>query len=80
MVVWFVLLTTCQSGDKVKEDELGGACDTYYGILVGKREGMTSLRRLSCWWQDNINIYESTGVGRSGKVHRTTGHEGPEGE
>jgi len=34
-----VLLTTYYSGDKIKEGEMVGACDTYYGILVGKREG-----------------------------------------
>jgi hypothetical protein len=35
----FVLLTTYYSGDKIKEGAMVGACDTYYGIKVGKRVG-----------------------------------------
>lgn len=34
-----VLLTTYYSGDRIKEGEMVGACDTHYGILVGTREG-----------------------------------------
>jgi hypothetical protein len=48
--------------DKVKEDELGGACSTHgenrnvYRTLVGKPEGKRSLGGPRRRWEDNIKI------------------------
>ena len=51
------------SGDKIKKNEMGGACSTYgerrgiYRVLVGKREGKRPLGRPRNRWEDNIKIH-----------------------
>ena len=50
------------SGDKIKKNEMGGACSTYaerrsvYRVLVGKSEGKRPLWRPRHIWEDNIEI------------------------
>jgi hypothetical protein len=57
-----VLLTKYYSGNKIKKDEMGAACNTYgerigaYRVLVGRPEGGKSLERPRRRWEDNIKI------------------------
>jgi hypothetical protein len=50
------------SGDKIKKNEIGGACSAYaesrsvYRVLVGKFEGKRPLGRPRHIWEDNIKI------------------------
>jgi hypothetical protein len=45
---------------QTKEDEIGRACSTHgtnaYNTLVGKPEGVRSLGRPRCGWEDNIRM------------------------
>ena len=57
-----MLIQYC-SGDKIEENEMGGACNAYagerrgvYRVLVGKPEGKIPLGRPRCRWEDNIKM------------------------
>jgi len=58
----FSLLTKYFSGDKIKKNEMGGACGTYwerrslYGVLVGRLQGKRQLGRSTHRWKDNIKM------------------------
>jgi len=49
-------------GDKIENNEMGGACSAYgerrgvYRVLVGKPEGKRQLGRPRRRWEDNINL------------------------
>jgi hypothetical protein len=49
-------------GDKIKKNEMGGACSTYgerrgvYRVLVGKTEGKRPLGRPRGRWEDSIKM------------------------
>ena len=55
-------LTKYCTGDKIEENEMGGACSTYgekrgvYKDLVGKPEGNRPLGSPRRRWQDNIKM------------------------
>ena len=55
-------LTQYCSGDKIQQNEMGGACSVYGGEdrciqgLVGKPEGKRPLERHKCRWEDNIKM------------------------
>jgi hypothetical protein len=57
-----VLLTKYFSGNRIKEDEIGGACSTYgekinaYTALLGKSEGKRPIRRAADRLEDNIKM------------------------
>jgi hypothetical protein len=50
------------SGDQIKEDEMGGTCNTHVSYekcvqsFVGKLEGKRALGRPRCRWEDNIKM------------------------
>jgi hypothetical protein len=58
----FVLLTHWCAGDKIKKNEMGGACSAVgeergvYRVLVRKPEGKRPLGRPRRRWEDNIRI------------------------
>jgi hypothetical protein len=49
-------------GDKIENNEMGGACRAYgerrgvYRVLVGKPEGKRSLGRVRLRWEDNVKM------------------------
>ena len=51
------------ASNKIKKNEMGGACGTYgegrgvYRVLVGKPEGKRPLGRPRRRWEDNIKMY-----------------------
>jgi len=57
-----VLLNQYCLSDKIKKNEIDGACGTYGGKelriqgLVRKPEGRRPLGRRSCRWEDNIKM------------------------
>jgi hypothetical protein len=59
----FALLTTCFSGDQIKEDEMGVACGTYVGKeeciqgFLGKSKEKNPLARPRHRLEDNIKVY-----------------------
>ena len=57
----FVLLTKYFSDNHMKQNEMGGACDMYWGeyryIYVGKPEGKRTLVRPRRMWEGNIKMY-----------------------
>ena len=50
------------AGDKIKKNEMGGACSAYgegrgvYRVLVGNTEGRRPLERPRRRWEDNIKM------------------------
>jgi hypothetical protein len=56
------LLTEYISGDKIEQNEMGGACSAYgerrevYRVLVGKPEGKRPFDRPRCRWENNIKM------------------------
>jgi hypothetical protein len=58
----YVILTQYLAGDKIEENEMGGACSTYgegrgvYRVLVGKPEVKRPLGRPKRRWEDNIRM------------------------
>jgi len=56
------ILTQFCSGDKIKKNEMGGACSVYgerrgvYRVSVGKPEGRRTLGRPRHRWEDNIKM------------------------
>ena len=64
------LLTQYCLGDKIKKNEMGGACCMYgerrgvYRVLVGKPEGKRPLGRPRHRWEDNIKMgHQKVGCG-----------------
>ena len=59
---WRKLLTQYCSGDKIKKNEIGGACSAYgerkgvYRVLVGKPERKKPLGRPRRRWECNITM------------------------
>jgi hypothetical protein len=65
----FMICTAHQySGDQIKKNKMGGACDTYrgeaYRVLMGRSEGQKSLGRPRHRWDGNIKrIFKKWGGG-----------------
>jgi hypothetical protein len=59
---WCILFASYCSGDEIKQNEMGGACGTYwenriaYRVLMGKTKGRGPLGRRRGRWEDNIKI------------------------
>jgi hypothetical protein len=54
------ILTQCNSGDQIENNDMGGACSTFrerrgvYRVLVGKAEGKRPPGRTRCRWKEYI--------------------------